>query len=165
LRYWTGTIYAYSVEKGESMKSQEILMALLACLFLTGCERTPKPRSSISVRSGVRAADFVGTWAGETHDKEGEGGTSDTMEMHVEEITKSRLEVFVLGSFPDEGNQKIKKVHFVDDKMGFYMQAMDGKTVVWLGFDPSEGGKLIGESFALEPTCDGRIIELTREKE
>jgi hypothetical protein len=42
---------------------------------------------------------------------------------------------------------------------------MDGKTVVWLSLHPSEDDKLIGESFALKPTCDGRTIELTREEE
>ena len=144
---------------------RELFMVLLACLCVTGCDRKPKPRSSISVRSGVTAADFVGTWVGETVDKAGEGSTTDTMEMYVEEITKSCLEVFVLGTFPREGNQKVEKIHLVDNKIGFYMQAMDGKTVVWLGFHPTKDDKLIGESFALEPSCDGRLIELTREKE
>ena len=140
-------------------------MVLLACLCVTGCDRKPKPRSSIPVRAVVAATDFVGTWVGQTVDKASEGGTTDTMEMYVEEITSTRLEVFVLGTFPHEGNQKIKKVRLIDNKLGFYMQAMDGKTVVWLGFHPGEDDKLIGESFALEPSCDGRLIELTREKE
>jgi hypothetical protein len=147
------------------MKSKELFLVLLACVYVTGCDKAPKPRSSISVRSGVAHADFVGTWFGQTTDKPGEGGTSDTMELYVEEISKSRLEVFVLGSFALEGNQKIEKIHLVDNKMGFNMSAMDGKTVVWLGLHPTEDDKLIGESFALEPTCDGRNIELTREKE
>ena len=81
-------------------------MMLLACVCVTGCDKAPKPRSSIAVRSGVTYADFVGKWTGETIDKPGEGGTSDTMELYVEEISKSDLEVFVLGTFPLEGNQK-----------------------------------------------------------
>ncbi|MHC4462262.1 MAG: hypothetical protein ACYS30_12655 [Planctomycetota bacterium] len=146
------------------MKSQELFMVLLACLCVTGCNKAPKPRSSISVRSDVAHADFVGTWIGQTIDKPGEGGTSDSMELQVQEISKSRLEAFVLGSFPLEGNQEIKKIQLVDNKIGFYMSAMDGKTVVWLGLHPREDDILIGESFALEPGCDGRNIELTREK-
>jgi hypothetical protein len=147
------------------MKSSKLFMILLACLYVVGCDKAPKPRSSIAVRSGVTYADFVGTWMGETVDKPGEGSTSDIMELYVEEISKSTLDVFVLGTFALDGNQRIEKIHLVDDKIGFNMSAMDGKTVVWLGFHPTEKDKLIGESFALEPTCDGRTIELTREKE
>jgi hypothetical protein len=152
-------------KKGKSMKSSELFKVLLACVCVAGCEKAPEPRSSIDVRAGVSLADFVGKWTGETTDKPGEGGTSDTMELYVEEISKSRLEVFVLGTFAHEGNQKVEKIHLVDNKIGFRMSAMDGKTLVWLGLHPTEENKLIGESFALEPTCDGRTIELTREKE
>ncbi len=147
------------------MKLQELFMVLLACLYVAGCDKAPKPRSFISVRSDVAQADFVGLWTGLTTDKPGEGGTTDTMELHVEKPFGSEWNAFVLGSFALEDNQKIEKIHLVDNKIGFYMQAMDGKTVVWLGLHPTEDDRLIGESFALEPDCDGRNIELTRQKE
>ena len=106
------------------MKSQELFMVLLACLCVMGCDKVPKPRSSISVRSDVTYADFMGKWTGQTTDKPGEGGTSDTMELYVQGIFKPRLEAFVLGTFPLEGNQKIDNIHLVDNKIGFYMSAM-----------------------------------------
>ena len=146
------------------MKSQELFMVLLACLCVTGCDKAPKPRSSISVRSDVAHADFVGTWIGQTIDKPGEGGTADTMELQVQELSKSRLEACVFGTLPLEGKQEIKKIQLVAQKIGFYLSAMVGKNVVWLGLHPTEDDILIGESFALEPDCDGRNIELTRQK-
>ena len=138
------------------MKPQELFIVLLACLCVTGCDKAPKPRSSISVRSGVAQADFVGLWTGLTTDKPGQGSTTDTMELHVEKPFGSDWNAFVLGSFALEGNQKIEKIHLVENKIGFYRQAMDGKSVVWLGLHPTEDNKLIGESIALEPDCDGK---------
>ena len=122
-----------------------------------------QPRSGITVRSGVGPSDFVGTWAGETHDKPGEGGTSDTMVLKIGMPTGSDWQATVLGSFPHNDRQVVNEIQLVDERIGFYMQAMDGKTIVWLGLHPREDNKLIGESFALEPDCDGRTIELTRQ--
>ncbi|UCE38599.1 MAG: hypothetical protein JSW00_05050 [Thermoplasmata archaeon] len=127
-------------------------------------EAVSTPRSSISVRSDVAPADFVGTWTGKTTDKLGEGATSDTMILHVQQPSRSDWRVSVLGTFPLNGKQKINKIQLVDNKIGFHMPASDGNTVIWLGLHPTQDNRLIGESFALEPDCDGRNVELTRQK-
>ena len=131
----------------------------------TQCDKAPMPRSSISVRSDVASADFVGTWTGQTADKPDEGNTTDTMVLHVREPSESDWKASISGTFPSDGKQEIGQIQFVDNKIGFYMQAMDGKTVIWLGLHPTEDERLIGESFALDPDCDRRNIELTRQKE
>ena len=132
---------------------------------ITLCDKVPMPRSSISVRSDVASADFTGTWTGQTTDKPDEGSTTDTMVLHVREPSESDWKASISGTFPSDGKQEVGQIQLVDNKIGFYMQAMDGKTVVWLGLHPTEDDRLIGESFALEPDCDGRSIELTRQKE
>jgi len=129
------------------------------------CDKAPMPRSSIFVRSDVASADFAGTWAGQTTDKPDEGSTTDTMVLHIREPSESDWKASISGTFPSDGRQEVGQIQLVDNKIGFYMQAMDGKTVVWLGLHTSEDGRLIGESFGLEPDCDGRNIELTRQKE
>ena len=123
----------------------------------------PMPRSSISVRSDVAHADFVGTWTGQTTDKPGEGHSTDTMVLHVREPSKSDWQASVSGTFPRGGKQELNRIQLVDQKIGFYMSASDGNTVVWLGLHPTQDDRLIGESFALEESCDGRNIELTRQ--
>jgi hypothetical protein len=132
---------------------------------ITLCDKAPMPRSSISVRPDVASADFVGIWTGQTADKPDEGSTTDTMILHVREPSESDWKASISGTFPSDGKQEVGQIQLVDNKIGFYMQAMDGKTVVWLGLHPSEDDRLIGESFALDPDCDGRDIELVRKKE
>lgn len=123
------------------------------------------PRSSISVRSDVASSDFVGTWTGRTHDKPGEGTTFNSMVLHVLEPSKSDWKAYVSGTFPLKGKQEIKRIRIMDERIGFYMPASDGKSIVWLGLHPTEDDRLVGESFALEEGCAGRNIVLTRLKE
>ncbi|MHC4241156.1 MAG: hypothetical protein ACYS3N_06340 [Planctomycetota bacterium] len=132
---------------------------------ITQCDKAPMPRSSILVRSDVAYTDFVGTWTGQTTDKPDEGTTTDTMVLRVGEPSKSDWKASISGTFPSDGKQEVSQIQLVDHKIGFYVQAMDGKTVVWLGLHPREDDRLIGESFALDPDCDGRNIELTLQKE
>jgi hypothetical protein len=87
------------------------------------------------------------------------------MELYVREPSESDWTASISGTFPSDGKQEVGQIQLVDNKIGFYMQAMDGKAVVWLGLHPSEDDRLIGESFALDPGCYGRNIELTRKKE
>ncbi len=132
---------------------------------ITLCDKAPMPRSSILVRPDVASADFVGTWTGQTTDKPGEGSTTDTMVLHVREPSESDWKASISGTFPSDGKQEVGQIQLVDNKIGFYMQAKDGKAVVWFGLHPSEDDRLIGESFALDPGCYGRNIVLTRKKE
>lgn len=128
-------------------------------------EKAPMPRSSILVRSDVASADFTGTWTGQTTDKPDEGNPADTMELHIQKPSESDWKASISGTFPSDGEQEIGQIQLVDNKIGFYMQAMDGKTVVWLGLHPREDDRLVGESFAIDPNCNGRNIELIRKKE
>ena len=132
---------------------------------ITLFDKAPMPRSSILVRPDVASEDFVGTWIGQTTNKPDEGNTAETMELHVMEPSESDWKASVSGTFPSDGEQEVGQIQLVENKIGFYMQAMDGKVVVWLGLHPREDDKLIGESFALDPDCDGRNIGLIRKKE